>query len=156
MTAQLAPRTNAADLLTRTTLQFAGSLSTASIALVIRALQRVPGVLLADMNAAGARAIVAHDAAVTGASLLAATLRAGVNAVIVADAPRRAAVVATTLPLKGLRARPVLACAAMGFVALTSINAFVPNSAQNHWLFAVILSAAWLLFLAGAITWKKC
>jgi hypothetical protein len=68
-----APGAGDADILTRTTLQMDEGLSMASIAQLIKALQRVPGVLLAEIAAGSARAIVAHDAAVPGASLLASS-----------------------------------------------------------------------------------
>jgi cation transport ATPase len=73
-----------ADILTRTTLQIDGSPSSASIAKVVAALQRVPGVLLAEANAVTARATVAHDSGVSTAELVAAAFRAGVRADIVA------------------------------------------------------------------------
>jgi hypothetical protein len=72
------------DILTRTTLQIDGSPSSASVAKVVAALQRVPGVLLAEANAVTARATVAHDSGVSAASLIAAAFRAGVRVDIVA------------------------------------------------------------------------
>jgi hypothetical protein len=65
-----APRTGGPDGLTRTTLQIDGTMSPPSVAQVLEALQRVPGVLLAEVNPQNARAVVAHDAAVPAASPL--------------------------------------------------------------------------------------
>ena len=58
------------DLLTRTTIQVNGSMTAQTTIQVVQALKRVPGVLLAEVDAAGTRAIVAHDPAVPTASLL--------------------------------------------------------------------------------------
>jgi hypothetical protein len=60
------------DLLRRTTLQVDGTMAGASLAHVVRALQQVAGVLLAEVPSANARAGVAHDAAVRAKSLVAA------------------------------------------------------------------------------------
>jgi hypothetical protein len=80
-----APRPSGVGLLTRTILQIEGGLSVASSSQVTRALQRVLGVLLAEVKSGSARATVAHDDAVTTASLLAAAGGAGVRAKIVPD-----------------------------------------------------------------------
>jgi hypothetical protein len=55
-------------------------MSLPSIVGVTRALQRVPGVLLAEVNGATAQALVAHDSAVKLESLVAAAAGAGVPA----------------------------------------------------------------------------
>jgi len=49
------------------------------------ALRRVPGVLLADVNSARDRAIVAHDSGVENAAMLAAAARVGVRVSIVRE-----------------------------------------------------------------------
>jgi len=77
------------DLLTRTTLQIDGGGSAPSLTLVIQALHRVPGVLMAEMHAASARAVVAHDSAVPAGALLAAASGAGAHARIVTTTLRK-------------------------------------------------------------------
>jgi hypothetical protein len=70
----------ASDLLTRTTLLFEGAAPVAAIAAAVRALKKVPGVLLAEHDAANAVAFVAHDSGVAAEALLAAAARAGAPA----------------------------------------------------------------------------
>jgi len=149
------PHAGGADLLTRTTLHLGGNPSTLSVAQMIRALQRVPGVLLAEINAADARAIVAHDAAVPGASLVAAAARAGINAAIVSNTPMPSMSVNAGSAVNTIRARRLVIGAVEAFVVLSSMNALLPKSNENHWLLAVLLSTTWLLFLASMIVRKK-
>jgi hypothetical protein len=79
------PDPRAGDMLTRTTLETDDGLSALTIAGLVGALRHVPGVLLADVAAGSCRAVVAHDAAVPPASLLAAAEGVGVRARIFAD-----------------------------------------------------------------------
>jgi hypothetical protein len=122
---------------------------------MIRALQRVPGVLLAEMKGTSALAIVAHDAAVSRASLVAAAARVGVNAAIVSNASAPIIGINAAQPLKAVRARRLAISAATVFVVLTSLNTFLPASTQTHWLLAVLLTTTWLLFFASMILRKK-
>ena len=140
-----ASRGTHADTLTRTTLQIEGGASASSIAAAVRALQRVPGVLLADMLPANTRAIVAHDAAVDAASLVNAVAAAGIRAAIVA--PPRAVgrsggppVYASAALVRGI------ASAIVVFATLTLVNLAVQGGADRRWLLPVA-STSLLLFL---------
>jgi hypothetical protein len=81
--------------LTRTTIAVASDLSPPLIAQLVAALQRVPGVLLADWVAASAHAVVAHDAAVPVAALEAAAAPPML--------PARTAVITTAPAMTALR-----------------------------------------------------
>jgi hypothetical protein len=135
------------DLLTRTTLQIDGSMSTTSIAHMIQALQRVPGVLLAEVDAVGNRATVAHDAAVPTASFLAAAAGAGVYAGLVVGTP-----VPSTNPDAAMRIkrehipRYIMVWVA-AFVAVSLIEALIPNSPAKHWVLPVLMTTFWMSFL---------
>ncbi len=138
-----------AGLLTRTTLQVDGTLAGGSLAQMTRALQRVPGVLLAEVNAANGRADVAHDAAVPATSLIAAAQNAGVHVRIVGDtrAPRQLAG-NPAAPLHSLASRQFLIAAAAAFIALSVVDLLVPSAAQKHGILIVVTVALWVAFLA--------
>jgi copper chaperone CopZ len=144
-----------ADLLTRTTLQVDGSTAGGSIAQMIRALQRVPGVLLAEVNAANARAVVAHDAAVPATSLIAAAQSAGVQVRIVGDtrAPKFANDPAA--PLRSLGSRQLLIVAAAAFIVLTVVDLLVRNAAQRHEILIGVTVALWAVFLAKSFMVRR-
>jgi Cu+-exporting ATPase len=148
-----APR-GASDQLTRTTLQIDAALAGPGIAQVIRALQRVPGVLLAEVNAATSRAIVAHDAAVPAASLLAAAAGAGVHARIVADT-RTPATSVDPAGLQRARIRQLITFATTAFIALAVIDMLVPASLGKNWLLPVLVSVFWAVFFAEAIIRRR-
>ncbi len=135
------------DLLSRTTLQLDGDMSAPSIARVTRALQRVPGVLLAEINSASSRATVAHDSAVTLASLLAAAAGAGAFAQLVAPP---AIAVEGALPLDGKRTRRLLSVAMAVAAGFALVDLLFRSTAGQHWLPAALFSLVWILTLAGA------
>ncbi|MGD0471889.1 MAG: hypothetical protein ABSB70_01575 [Candidatus Velthaea sp.] len=136
------------DFLTRTTLQLDEGLSLPSVAGLIKTLQRVPGVLLAEIAAGSARAVVAHDAAVPGASLLAAAARAGVHATIVADTRPPVAPVETAAPPALSRDRRIFALAAALLFLLALGEAVFPRLTSNHYLLPVLLSSLWAFVIA--------
>jgi hypothetical protein len=68
----LTSRSAREDFLTRTTVRLGNGTAPDAIEQVVRALQRVPGVLTVQPDAGGANALVAHDAAVPLSSLIAA------------------------------------------------------------------------------------
>jgi len=144
-----APGGGNADMLTRTTLRIDEGLSLPSVAELIKALQHVPGVLLAEIAAGSASAIVAHDAAVPGASLLAAAERAGVRARIVADA--QAPGTASALPPADTTGRRLLTLAAVLLFLWVLGQAVFPRLASNHFLLPVLLSAAWAFVIARTL-----
>lgn len=138
------------DILTRTTLQVNEDLSLPSGAQLIKALQHVPGVLLAEI-AGNARAIVAHDAAVPGASLLAAAERAGMHATIVADTRVREAGAVPAGPPAETRPRRLLTLAAAILFGLAVGNATVRLLPSNHILMPILLSSAWAIVIAYTV-----
>jgi copper chaperone CopZ len=146
-----APGGGAADQLTRTTLRLDANLSLPSLASVTRALQRVPGVLLAEVNAAGSRAFVAHDSGVKLESLLEAAARAGVLARI--EAP----LLATAGPRPVLGAHTVRfaqlgALAMVPLVLFAASSLFIRNGALTHWpiLFCCLTIGMLALLRRGA------
>jgi hypothetical protein len=140
-----------ADILTRTTLEIDEALSAHSVADLIRALQHVPGVLLADIAAGSARAIVAHDAAVPGTSLLAAAEGAGVHAKIVADTRAPVPSAALAAPPGVIRARRLLTTAAALFFGLALGEAFIPHLAGNKQLLPMLLACVWAFVIGRAL-----
>ncbi|MFY9779641.1 MAG: hypothetical protein WAJ85_03900 [Candidatus Baltobacteraceae bacterium] len=145
------PGARSADFLTRTTLQIEEGLSMPSIAQVIRVLQRVPGVLLAEIPAGTARAIVAHDPAVPTASLLAAAAGAGVRATIVADPQAATVSSGVALPAADMPARRLLVFAGVLVFLLAVTEATRPTLAISHFLLPVLLSAIWAFVIARAM-----
>ncbi len=137
-----------AGLLTRTTLQVDGTLAGDSVTHMIRALQRVPGVLLAEVNGANDGADVAHDAAVPTTSLIAAAQNAGVHVRIVGDTrvPTLAANQSASLHL--LATRQFLIAAVSAFVVLTIVNLLAPNAAEKHGVLIGLTAVLWAVFLA--------
>lgn len=144
-----------ANMLTRTTLQVDESLSTLSIAKLVHALQHVPGVLLAELAAGSARALVAHDAAVPGASLLAAAESAGVHAKIVADTRRPAPSTASASPLAVRSTQQFLMTAAALLLGLAIGEAFIPHLAGNKLLLPVLLACVWAFVIGRAMFKSK-
>ncbi len=139
------------DLLTRTTLQIDRILSAPLIAQLTLALQHVPGVLLADVDAVSARASIAHDSGVPTASLLAAAAGAGAFAHVVADAPAPDSLGCAPARPRYLRDRRLLTIAAALFVALAVIDALIPALAARDGLLVALSLAFWVFFLARSI-----
>jgi copper chaperone CopZ len=137
--------------LTRTTLQIDGATSAPSVESIVRALQRVPGVLLAEMNAASARAVVAHDGAVAPASLLAAVAAAGNRAQIIADT-RPVVPVGDGRTLMLVR---VAGVATVAFVALTLAEVFLPGNDDKLRVLPLIMSVFWFLFFAQSFVTRR-
>ncbi|MGB8265983.1 MAG: hypothetical protein WCE44_06655 [Candidatus Velthaea sp.] len=138
------------DLLTRTTLLIDETLSTLSMTQMIRALQRVPGVLLADMNARSDGAIVAHDAAVPMASLLAAAAGAGVRARLLVDTPAFAHPVESADPSAPWRWQPLVRIGAAIFVLLALTVLLVPAIRDKHVVVPLLITSIWIFFVTEA------
>ncbi len=115
---------------------------------MIRALQRVPGVLLAEVDPVNGQTDVAHDAGVPAISLIAAAQHAGVRVRIVGDtrAPKLAGGSAASLQRFG--SRQLLLAVAAAFIALAVVDLLVPNAAQKHGILIVATVALWTFFLA--------
>jgi hypothetical protein len=145
------------DLLTRTTLQLDAGASAEAVREMVRTLQRVPGVLLADL-AGGDRAIVAHDAAVPTAALVAAAHQVGVRAHIVADAPSRTGdgnPGETVVLRQHARMRTMVTVTAAVFLALTFIETGIANITLRHALSMALMASLWVFFIAEAIVARR-
>lgn len=138
-----------ADQLTRTTLTIDGGMAQPAVVQVMHALRRVPGVLLAEIDAAAARAVVAHDSGVPPASLVAAAAGAGVRATIVLAAR---AVVPNTherVSLRDERGTRILFFGIAVCLTLTVIEIAVPNGAGRA--LAAAICALWAIFFLRAL-----
>jgi len=147
------------DSLTRTTLQVSHSISIAEIGDVVRALQRVPGVLLADLNPSSARVIVAHDGAVLTSALVSAAKGVGAHATVVSEASAAAPaagvaiVPATDAPRPQVRAS-LIAMSAIAAV-LICIDVLLPDSPQKRLVLNALVLAVWICFFAGLFVRRR-
>ncbi|MFY9779760.1 MAG: hypothetical protein WAJ85_04530 [Candidatus Baltobacteraceae bacterium] len=149
------PGARDAALLTRTTLQMGEGLSTPSIAQVVHALQRVPGVLLAEITSGTARAVVAHDPAVTAASLLAAAAGAGVPAKIVTDTRAPTASPGMALPAVDMPTRRLLMLAGLLVFILALTEAMRPTLAISRFVLPLLLLSVWAFIIARAVLSRR-
>jgi cation transport ATPase len=138
-----------ADFLTRTTLQIEAGTAQESVEKLVQALRRVPGVLLAELNAAGARVVVAHDAGVPTASLLGAASVLGLRTKVVSDtrAPAirsAAARTAARLPNRNV----VFAAAAIIVPVALGLLILVPGLPGNRWALPAVFVGLWAFFFA--------
>jgi hypothetical protein len=139
------------ELLTRTTLRLDGSLTPVSLAGLIRSLQQVPGVLVAEANALGDRALLAHDGAVPMGALLAAAATLGVRATVEHDPERTLPATGATPPARpGNRARAVTLIGVAVFIVLGAIDAYVPALRANRIVSIALIGAVWSFFLVDA------
>jgi hypothetical protein len=139
----------AADSLIRTTLQIDADAAQPSIEQLVQALRRVPGVLLAEGNAASARVIVAHDAGVSTASLLRAAAVLGLRAKFICDTRATAINIAAALPAAGLPNRKLVIVVAAIFVPIAlGVIILVPSVPSNRWLLPAIFIALWAIVFA--------
>jgi len=140
---------NGGDALTRTTLHVAGASSAAQQAYVVRALQRVPGVLLVDMDPVTERAIVAHDGAVPLTALVTAAAGAGFLATIVRKGGPPAANASAPSPAKPddrvRRFWRIVILAALG-VAFVITDLVMPDTVQKRVLMTAVLAGAWICY----------
>jgi hypothetical protein len=140
-----------ADLLTRTTLRMDSIPSADAIRQMIAALQRVPGVLLAEIAPGADRAVVAHDAAVPNAALLAAAARTGIRLTLVRDARApEAKSVRSPFPL-GMSIQHFAALWAAAIFGPLLLAAISPHLATNRLFFPVVLGSIWAFFVVRAI-----
>ncbi len=146
-----APRVGGPDMLTRTTLRIESAIvSVPSLSEIKRALQRVPGVLLADISGAGDSATLAHDSAVPMTSLLAAVAATGAHATVVAQPQKTPAVSAgVALPLAAVPVQRLLFVAALVLV-LPLFGTISPSLAKSHLLIPIVLAFVWGVVLARA------
>jgi hypothetical protein len=145
------------DSLTRTTLQIGGSPTEVALAQIVRALQRVPGVLLADLNPSDARVLVAHDGAVPATALVAAASGAGPRASILrgpgADAPVANAPAAA--PGDPARGRHLIAGIAVIGVALVLIDLLLPDSPHKQLILNGLVLGVWICFFGSIFVRRR-
>ncbi len=142
--------------LSRTTLRVGAGLSGPTLAAVIHALQRVPGVLTVEVDADRAQAFVAHDAAVPITSLVTAVRQAGstaraVVAVNVAVAPAEPAGAPQTM-----RRQPLLTVVGLAAVlAIIVIDSLLASTPEKRWFFIVPVVALWAFVLLRATLTRR-
>jgi len=141
--------------LMRTTLQMDEGASPLSIAHVIHALKRVPGVLLAETGVGSGCAIVAHDPGVGSASLLAAAARVGMHLRVVADTAAPAANSEMARSVANVPARRLLALLATAALLLAFIGTSNPNLAKYQLLPSILLSSVWAFVIARAMYGRR-
>jgi len=138
--------------LSHTTLRIGRGLPTSSIAEVIHALQRVPGVLTVDADVENAQAFVAHDAAVPLVALVAAANRSGAAAISV-TASSAAAIGGAP---QGMQRRPLLAGVGLAaMLLLVLIDIAFPNDPEKRWLFVVPVILLWGFTLLRAMLVRR-
>jgi len=137
--------------LTRTTLRLNEALAGGPLVALITSLQRVPGVLIAEANAVGDRALLAHDGAVPIGALLAATATHGVRATVERDPNAPAPVVATLDTVRPpAYARRLTLIGVAVFIVLGAIDAVVPAIRDNHVVSIALIGSVWTFFLVDA------
>lgn len=142
------------DFLTRTTLRLGRDLAASSIAQVVRALQRVPGVLTVEADAVKAQALVAHDPAVPLASLFAAVNSAGAAPTVVADS--RGGAAATAVPLfHGKRCQIKSAAVVVAMLGVIVIDMTLPNDPGKRWLFMVPVALLWAFVIIEGLVARR-
>ncbi len=142
------------DSLTRTTLRLGQGPVASTIAHVVHALQRVPGVLTVDLDTVNAQALVAHDSAVPLASLVDAVNSAGGSATVVTDCVD-GAVPTAKVPLFFGR-RQIKSAAVVAILALNIVNMTLGNSHEKRSMFigAIVLLWAFVL-IEGLVTQRR-
>jgi hypothetical protein len=123
---------------------------------VVSALQRVPGVLLAELNEANTKIVVAHDGAVPLNSLISAAKNAGVPTTIVGGAIA-AVIGGTALDDGGKRARSLRLLVAIVAYAMTLLLAEVllPETTAKRVLINTLVLGAWICFFAGVLIRRR-
>jgi hypothetical protein len=142
-------RVSGPDILTRTTLQFDTAISAPGALEIKRALQRVPGVLLAEIDGASDRATVAHDCAVPIASLLAAVAANGARAAVVVDPRARGVSAGVAQPLGAIPAQRLFFVAAF-LLLLPLFGTVSPSLAKNHLFIPIVLAFTWAVVFVRA------
>jgi hypothetical protein len=143
------------DGLSRTTLSIGRGLPASSIGKIVQALQRVPGVLTVDADANDAQALVAHDAAVPTASLVAAANRAGAAANVVAATCAAVAPDDAGEPQRMQRHPLLMALGPAAMLAVILIDIALPNDPEKRWFFIVPVILLWAFVLLRATLTRR-
>jgi hypothetical protein len=151
----LAARGTGGDLLTRTTLRFGSNPSPSAIEQVVRALRRVPGVLTVETDAGASNALVAHDAGVPTASLLAAAKLAGVEVKVVPDVCARLALAAPVTIAQPLNQRHLRSVAIAAILGVIIIDMTFPHSPDKRWVYLIPLAMVWAIIVVGSLAARR-
>ena len=138
------------DGLIHTTLRIGQSLSTSSVNEIIRALQRVPGVLTVAADAEHAQAFVAHDPGVLATTLVAAANRADVSSSAVVSSSATEASLETGTPTKDARRHVVGAVGLAAMCAILLLDFILPTSPDKRWVFIMPVVFFWTFILLRA------
>jgi hypothetical protein len=140
-----------ADLLTRSTFQLNTVPSPLALGQLIGVLHRVPGVLLAEIAPGADRAIVAHDAAVSSASLVEAAAGTGVGLKLVSDTRPAATIAGAPKLLIDTPIRNLLVFAAMIAIVPYFLGAINLRLAGNHLVLPIVLGCLWAFVFGYAM-----
>jgi len=143
------------DLLTRTTLRLERGAETWSLTQVVNALERVPGVLTVEADAAHAQALVAHDAAVPLAALVAAVSSVGVAVKIVADPATGLRAAVTTASAFRWRLLRLAMLVVVAQLAAIVVDTAFPNSPEKRWLSMVPLLVLWAVMIVKGLVVRR-
>jgi hypothetical protein len=141
------------DFLTRTALRLGRCPATASVAQVVHALQRVPGVLTVAFDTVNAGVLVAHDAAVPLASLVAAVNSVGESATVVADSVDAAA--PTDAPSIFGKLRQIKGAAVLAILVVIVIDMTFLNSPAKIPLFLALVALLWALVITESLAARR-
>jgi copper chaperone CopZ len=122
----------------------------ATVAAVVRALQRVPGVLTVDVHGDEAKAVVAHDAGVPIAALLAAANQSGFAARVERAASATAAPVETGSATSVAPHPYVAAVGLAAMLVVIFIDFALPNSPDKRWLIMMPVFLLWAFVVLRA------
>jgi hypothetical protein len=136
------------DFLTHTALRLGRSPATASVAHVVHALQRVPGVLTVAVDTLNARALVAHDDAVPLASLVAAVNSVGESATVVGAAPVDAPSIVGKL-------RQIKGGVVLAILAVIVIDMSFIKSTAKFPLLLVLVALLWVLVITESLAARR-
>jgi hypothetical protein len=118
---------------------------------IVHALHRVPGVLLADLNPASGRVVVAHDGAVELTALVSAATRTGASATIVRErvsAPPAAS-------LAPARAWQLVIVIIVSTAAIVLIDLLLPASLPKRVVLNGLILGAWVCFFASTFARRR-
>jgi hypothetical protein len=143
-------RGDARDALTRTTLRLGDGAPASSLAHVVRALQRVPGVLTVEAVASNTEARVAHDGGVPLASLVAAIGSVGVLATVGSDVASRVLPARTATP-SNTSNRHLPNAAVVAILTVVLIETVFPVNSEKRWIFIMSLVLLWSIGLVARL-----
>jgi hypothetical protein len=142
-----------ADALAHTTLRIDAATPERAVVDLLCALRRVPGVLLADANAARDRATVAHDSGVANAAMLAAATRVGVRASIVHDIAEAGVLAGSVTEKTHLLLRRLLGVWTVAVLSLAVFAVVAPGA--KPWFLPVYACAIGVYFALQVLSTRR-